>query len=78
MDEEVDALQQAQPHGTQLHQACTRLFLQKRKPVDVWSFVKSPYGLMIVFSIFAIFVFPRVRFDFGGSEGQPCLEAGLP
>lgn len=35
--------------------------LQKRKPLDVWSFVKSPYGLMIVFSLFIIVVMPRVR-----------------
>ncbi len=37
--------------------------LQKRKPFDIWSFVKSPYGIMIVFSVFAIVVFPRLKMD---------------
>lgn len=35
--------------------------MQKRKAVDVWSFVKSPYGLMIVFSLFIILVLPRMK-----------------
>lgn len=37
--------------------------LQKRKPFDIWSFVKSPYGIMIMFSVFAIVVFPRLKMD---------------
>ncbi|GFH12059.1 DUF2012 domain-containing protein, partial [Haematococcus lacustris] len=36
---------------------------RKRKPVDVWSIVKSPYGLMIVFSLFFIFVMPMLKVD---------------
>mmetsp|Transcript_18390 Transcript_18390/g.39541 ORF Transcript_18390/g.39541 Transcript_18390/m.39541 type:complete len:200 (-) Transcript_18390:560-1159(-) len=38
-------------------------YFEKRKPVDVWSFVKSPYGIMIVFSVFAIFIFPKIKVD---------------
>ncbi|KAG2434715.1 hypothetical protein HXX76_007605 [Chlamydomonas incerta] len=38
-------------------------YYEKRKPFDVWSFIKSPYGLMIVFSLFAIIVFPRLKMD---------------
>lgn len=37
--------------------------LQLRKPVDVWSFIKSPYGLMIGFMVFGIFVFPMLKVD---------------
>jgi len=29
--------------------------------VDVWSFIKSPYGLMIGFMVFGIFVFPMLK-----------------
>lgn len=45
----------------QLTQCCHHL--QIRKPVDVWSFVKSPYGLMIGFMLFGIFVFPKMKVD---------------
>ncbi|GFR50425.1 hypothetical protein Agub_g12644 [Astrephomene gubernaculifera] len=38
-------------------------YYEKRKPFDVWSFVKSPYGLMMVISVFAIVVFPRMKMD---------------
>ncbi|KAJ9506158.1 hypothetical protein QJQ45_002435 [Haematococcus lacustris] len=38
-------------------------YYEKRKPVDVWSIVKSPYGLMIVFSLFFIFVMPMLKVD---------------
>ncbi|EFJ47265.1 hypothetical protein VOLCADRAFT_121012 [Volvox carteri f. nagariensis] len=38
-------------------------YYEKRKPFDVWSFVKSPYGIMIVISVFAIVVFPRMKMD---------------
>jgi len=38
-------------------------YFEKRKPLDVWSFVKSPYGLMIVFSLFIIVVMPRLKVD---------------
>lgn len=36
---------------------------QVRKPLDVWGFIKSPYGLMICFMLFAIFVFPMLKVD---------------
>ncbi len=39
---------------------------QKRKAVDVMSFVKSPYGLMIVFSLFIIVVLPRLKVQSAG------------
>jgi hypothetical protein len=29
----------------------------------VWGFIKSPYGLMICFMLFAIFVFPMLKVD---------------
>eukprot|EP00983_Pelagomonas_calceolata_P062771 1147428-Pelagomonas_calceolata.AAC.4 len=32
-----------------------------RKPVDVWSILKSPYGLMMVASVFIIFVMPKLK-----------------
>lgn len=38
-------------------------YYEKRKPFDIWSFVKSPYGIMIMFSVFAIVVFPRLKMD---------------
>ncbi len=38
-------------------------YLEKRKPVDVLSFIKSPYGIMIVVSLFAIFIFPMMKMD---------------
>lgn len=34
-----------------------------RKPLDVWSMVKSPYGLMFGFMLFGIFVFPMLKVD---------------
>jgi ER membrane protein complex subunit 7 len=42
---------------------CPNAVLQLRKPLDVWSFVKSPYGLMIGFMLFGIFVFPMLKVD---------------
>ena len=32
-----------------------------RKPVDIWSLLKSPYGLMVVASIFIIVIMPRMK-----------------
>lgn len=37
--------------------------LQMRKPLDVWSMIKSPYGLMFGFMLFGIFVFPMLKVD---------------
>jgi hypothetical protein len=37
--------------------------MQMRKPLDVWLFIKSPYGLMIGFMVFGMFVFPLLRVD---------------
>jgi hypothetical protein len=39
------------------------VLLQLRKPLDVWSFIKSPYGMMIGFMLFGIFVFPMLKVD---------------
>lgn len=45
--------------------------MQKRKPVDVMSFVKSPYGLMIVFSLFIIVVLPKLKVSGGDDDASP-------
>jgi len=37
------------------------IYFEQRKPVDVWSFIKSPYGLMIGFMVFGIVVFPMLK-----------------
>jgi hypothetical protein len=42
---------------------CALSCLQLRKPLDVWSFIKSPYGMMIGFMLFGIFVFPMLKVD---------------
>lgn len=34
-----------------------------RKPFDLWSMIKSPYGLMFGFMLFGIFVFPMLKVD---------------
>lgn len=55
---------------------------QMRKPLDLWSMIKSPYGLMFGFMLFGIFVFPMLKVDpeeyeeamaalRGGQQGQP-------
>lgn len=36
---------------------------QMRKPLDLWSMIKSPYGLMFGFMLFGIFVFPMLKVD---------------
>lgn len=38
-------------------------YYEQRKPLDVWSMVKSPYGLMVVFMLFSIFVMPMLKVD---------------
>lgn len=38
-------------------------YYELRKPLDLWSFIKSPYGLMIGFMLFGIFVFPMMKVD---------------
>lgn len=43
--------------------ACALLLVQLRKPLDLWSFIKSPYGMMIGFMLFGIFVFPMLKVD---------------
>jgi hypothetical protein len=49
-------------YSGQLTYGCSHaVLLQKRKPVDVMSFVKSPYGLMIAFSLFIIVVMPKMK-----------------
>ena len=37
--------------------------VQMRKPLDLWSMIKSPYGLMLGFMLFGIFVFPMLKVD---------------
>ncbi len=46
--------------------------------MDIWAFIKSPYGLMITFMLFGLFVFPYLKVDpeeykefkEGASKGQ--------
>jgi hypothetical protein len=38
-------------------------YFEQRKPLDVWGMVKSPYGLMVVFMLFSIFVMPMLKVD---------------
>ncbi|WIA08733.1 hypothetical protein OEZ85_008157 [Tetradesmus obliquus] len=38
-------------------------YYELRKPLDLWSFIKSPYGMMIGFMLFGIFVFPMLKVD---------------
>ena len=60
----------AAPNSKQIHTMVEPLVIRpmgelqyydKRAPVDIWSFVKSPYGIMIVFSVFIIFIFPMMK-----------------
>jgi hypothetical protein len=38
-------------------------YYEQRRPVDVMGMVKSPYGLMVVFMLFSIFVMPMLKVD---------------
>ncbi|CAL5228613.1 g11776 [Coccomyxa viridis] len=38
-------------------------YFEKRTPFNVISFIKTPYGLMIMFGIFAVFVLPKMKVD---------------
>lgn len=69
-----------------LHAAATgRCLLQKRKPVDVWGFVKTPYGLMMIFGLFVVFVVPKLKVGSGDriyacsgvDDSQPACKLGL-
>ncbi|KAF5843802.1 hypothetical protein DUNSADRAFT_5039 [Dunaliella salina] len=53
------------PPGSHMLQAfCIGYYFPElRKPVDIWSILKSPYGLMMVFSVFIIFVMPKLKVD---------------
>lgn len=55
--------QQTLPNPLILVPAGAAQYYEKRKPFDVWAFIKSPYGIMICISIFAIFVFPKMKVD---------------
>jgi hypothetical protein len=39
------------------------VFYEQRKPLDVVGMIKSPYGLMVVFMLFSIFVMPMLKVD---------------
>jgi hypothetical protein len=43
--------------------ACPLSAAQPRKPLDVWSIIKSPYGLLIGFMLFGMLVMPMLRVD---------------
>lgn len=38
-------------------------YFEKRAPFDLVSFIKTPYGLMAAFGIFAVVVLPRLKVD---------------
>jgi len=38
-------------------------YFEKRAPFDLVSLIKTPYGLMIAFGIFAVVVLPRLKVD---------------
>lgn len=38
-------------------------YYEVRKPVDVLGFIKTPYGLMIAFSVFAMVIMPMMKVD---------------
>ncbi|KAK9806592.1 hypothetical protein WJX73_005689 [Symbiochloris irregularis] len=38
-------------------------YFEKRQPFSLWSLAKSPYGLMIGFGLFAVFVLPKLKMD---------------
>lgn len=38
-------------------------YYEKREPFSLMGFVKTPYGLMIVFAVFAMVVLPRLKVD---------------
>jgi ER membrane protein complex subunit 7 len=52
---------QALPLPLVLRPAGEMSYFEKRKPVDLWAFIKSPYGLMIAFSLFIIVVMPQLK-----------------
>lgn len=51
-------------------------YYEARRPVDVIGFLKTPYGLMIGFSVFAMVVMPMMKV--GGSLCLSTLSLGLP
>mmetsp|Transcript_19018 Transcript_19018/g.32539 ORF Transcript_19018/g.32539 Transcript_19018/m.32539 type:complete len:190 (+) Transcript_19018:1-570(+) len=51
-------------------------YFEKRKAVDVLSFVKSPYGLMIVFSLFIIVVLPKMKMEDEPPADNAAIKAG--
>jgi hypothetical protein len=51
------------PYPLALRPMAEAQYLEKRKPVDVWSFIKSPYGIMICVSLGAIVFFPMMKVD---------------
>ncbi|GAX82507.1 hypothetical protein CEUSTIGMA_g9934.t1 [Chlamydomonas eustigma] len=38
-------------------------YFEKRSPVDIWSFVKSPMGIIIIFSVVVMFILPNMKVD---------------
>ncbi|KAK9826128.1 hypothetical protein WJX81_006922 [Elliptochloris bilobata] len=49
-------------------------YFEIRKPFDPIAFIKTPYGLMIGFAIFALFVLPKLKVD--PEEYQELLGSG--
>lgn len=56
--------------------ATGRYLLQKRKPVDIWGFVKTPYGLMMIFGLFVVFVVPKLKVGLG--TASMCAQVQVP
>eukprot|EP00798_Chlamydomonas_sp_ICE-L_P009918 gene9918-7787_t len=46
-----------------LHSLGELQYFEKRKPIDIVSILKSPYGIMIAISLFAIIIFPKMKVD---------------
>lgn len=38
-------------------------YFEKQTPFNIISFLKTPYGLMIMFGVFAVFVLPKMKVD---------------
>lgn len=73
------------PHSPQLliRAMAPAAYFEQRKSVDVWSFIKSPYGLMIGFMLFFIVIMPMLKVDpeeyqeaMASLRGQPAPAQG--
>ena len=50
--------------------------LQRRQPFTVWSLLKSPVGIMAVFTLVGVFILPRLMGE-GRKGGGRMEEEGL-